>query len=265
MSAPHDAMGLLGRSACVTGATSGIGRAIAQEFVAHGANVLIVGRNHESGVRATAELGCGERVAFFQGDMSIQQDAERAIEETVGRFGTVDILVNNVGGEALFTPVHEISDELWRQVFDLNLNSVLWTCRKALVHMLDAGNGRIINISSAFGKMGAPGQAPYVAAKHAVNGFTKSLAQEVGQLGITVNAVCPGFVETDLSTRMSQAWAAANDMASEEVVQWITSQSALKRTLQPAEVSALVLLLASGAGSGITGTQLSVDGGWVAY
>jgi NAD(P)-dependent dehydrogenase (short-subunit alcohol dehydrogenase family) len=258
-------MKLQGKVAAVTGGTRGIGRGIADAFLAEGASVAINGRSTEKGQRALAEMAAGPRAIFVAGDVTKKDDVERLIAETVRAYGRIDILVNNAGGAGGFAPVVEMSDESWQQAMDWNVNSTFWAIRAALKHMIPQQSGRIINISSVEGKHGKPGIAQYVTAKHAVNGLTKAVAKEVGTLGITVNAICPGLIITDIVQESGAAAAAAMGKTFDEMVAQFTEESAIKRQNTVEEVAAMAVLLASDVASGITGALLSVDGGTAAY
>jgi len=258
-------MKLEGKVAAITGGTRGIGRGIAEAFLAEGACVAINGRSAEKGDQALNELGAGDRATFIQGDVMRKADIERLVDETIARYGKLDILVNNAGGAGAFAPVAEMSDESWQMAMDWNVNSTFWGTRRALQHMIPRQSGRIINISSVEGKHGKPGIAQYVTAKHAINGFTKAVAKEVGTLGITVNAICPGLILTDIVMESGAAAAAAMGKTFDEMVAQFAEESAIKRQNSVEEVGAMAVLLASDVGAGITGALISVDGGTAAY
>ncbi|MET4167562.1 MULTISPECIES: SDR family NAD(P)-dependent oxidoreductase [Gordonia] len=258
-------MKLQDKVVAVTGGTQGIGRGIAEAALAEGAKVALNGRTKEKGDKALADLGAGDRAAFFAGDVTLQADVEDFIEQTVSTFGRIDVLVNNAGGANDLQPTAQLSDEEWNLVLNWNLNSNFWATRRALQHMIPQSYGRIINISSVEGKQGKPVFTAYVAAKHAINGMTKSIAREVGTQGITVNAICPGLVITDIIKNNGPQTAAAMGMSFEEMVDLFAQESAIKRPNTVEEVSAMAMLLASDAGAGITGAILSVDGGTASY
>jgi 3-hydroxybutyrate dehydrogenase/3-oxoacyl-[acyl-carrier protein] reductase len=256
---------LTGKVAMVTGGTRGIGRAIAEAFLAEGAAIVINGRSAEKGEQALKEIDRPGTVAFVQGDVTRKDELERVVDEAIRQFGHLDILVNNAGGSGGFAPVHELSDEAWQQALDWNLNATFWATRKALQHMIPRQAGRIINISSVEGKHGKPGIAHYVTVKHAINGFTKAVAKEVGTQGITINAICPGLILTDIVREAGAASAAAMGMTFDQLVDQYAAESALKRLNTVEEVAAVAVLLASNAGAGITGALVSVDGGTAQY
>ncbi len=258
-------MKLEGKVAAVTGGSRGIGRGIAEAFLAEGAKVVINGRSEEKGAQALKEINAGDRAIFVAGDVTNKADVESVVDRAVEQFGQIDILVNNAGGASAFAPVAELTDEMWQAVIDWNLNSTFWGTRRALQHMIPRESGRFINISSVEGKHGKPGIAPYVTVKHAINGLTKSVAKEVGTLGITCNAICPGLIITDIVQESGEAAAAAMGKTFDEMVAQFTEESAIKRQNSVEEVAAMAVLLASDVASGITGSLLSVDGGTAAY
>lgn len=256
---------LQGKVAAVTGGTAGIGLGIARAFLAEGAVVALMARGKARAERALAELDAGERCVFIPGDAMVQADVERFVDGTVERFGRVDVLVNNAGGAGELKPLVELSDEAFDQAMKWNLYSTFWATRRALKTMLGRGSGSVINISSVEGKIGKPVFTAYTAAKHAVNGLTKSLAKEVGTEGVTVNAICPGLVITDIVRENGPAVAEAMGLSFEEMVDLFAQESAVKRPNTVEEVAAMAVLLASDAGAGITGATLSVDGGTAPY
>ena len=259
-------MQLKNKVAAVTGGTAGIGRAIAEIFLREGASVALMARNEEKAQNTLAELGAGDRAIFVKGDATLQADVEGFVDATVDHFGSVDILVNNAGGVAgNLAPLVDISDEEFEFAMKINLYATVWGTRRALKTMIANGWGRVINISSVEGKHGKGVMSPYTMAKHAINGMTKSVAQEVGEQGITVNAICPGIVITDIVRDTGPLTAEAMGITYDELIAMYTSESAIKRPVELDEVAALALLLASDAGGGITGAQLSVDGGTAQY
>ncbi|KAB2340400.1 SDR family NAD(P)-dependent oxidoreductase [Actinomadura rudentiformis] len=258
-------MKLQDKVAVVTGGTAGIGKAIAAAFLAEGARVVINGRSPEKGEKALAELGAGDRAVFCRGDVNDKDDIERLITTAVDTFGRLDILVNNAGGAARLAPVTELTDEDWDLHMKWNLYSTFYATRAALRLMLPRKWGRVINISSVEGKHGKPVITPYVTAKHAINGFTKAVAKEVGTEGITVNALCPGIIITDIVKDEGPRTAEAMGITYEQLIEMYVQDSAIKRPNTVEEVAAVAVLLASDAGAGITGAMLSIDGGTAAY
>jgi NAD(P)-dependent dehydrogenase (short-subunit alcohol dehydrogenase family) len=250
------------RVALVTGGTRGIGRGIAEEFLAQGAAVVVSGKSADKGHQAVEEMGGGDRVSFIACDVRDQKQLERLIDETAKRYGTVDILVNNAGGTDGWALVHELSDEAWFNALNWNLNAVFWASRRALSYMLDRGWGRIINISSVEGKQAnKPSVSHYITNKHAINGLTKAIAHEYGPQGITCNAICPGAVETDLMKEAGPVVAAQAGITYEQFLDNYAQESSIKRLNTVEEVAAMAALLASEVGGGITGALINVDGG----
>jgi 3-hydroxybutyrate dehydrogenase len=258
-------MQLDGKIAAITGGTAGIGRGIAAAFLANGARVVVNGRNPDRGKQVAAELGDDDHVLFHQGDAITKEGVESTIEAAVERFGRIDILVNNAGGAQRLVPLVDLNDEDWDLVMKWNLYSTFYGTRAALRHMIPQESGRIINISSVEGKHGKAVLTPYVAAKHAINGLTKAVAKEVGTQGITVNAICPGLVITDIIMSNGPATAEAMGMTLEGMIDLFAAESAIKRPNTVEEVAAVAVLLASDAAAGITGAIYSVDGGTAAY
>ena len=254
-----------GKVATVIGGTRGIGRACAEALLGEGASVVINGRSEEKGRRALDEIGLGDRVHFIAGDACEKADVEAVIDGTVQRYGRIDILMANAGGGSDYAPVADLTDEAMAFALTVNFWHTFWAMRRALKYMIPQESGRIITMSSVEGKYGKPVISPYVAAKHAVNGLTKSCAQEGGTLGITVNAVCPGAIETDMMMEAGPGAAEAAGMSYEDFLATFAADSAIKRLNKVEEVAAVVLLLASDAGAGITGAQISIDGGTAAY
>jgi 3-hydroxybutyrate dehydrogenase len=254
-----------GRVAVVTSSTRGVGRAIVNAFIREGASVVLNGRSNEKGWRALAELDAGPRARFLAGNAKRREDCERLVDEAVSAFGTIDILVNNAGGSENNAPVAELTDGALQDALEWNLWSTFWCTRRALQTMIPRRRGRIINISSLEGKGGKPVVSTYVAAKHAVNGLTKSCAAEVGELGITVNALCPGSMDTDIMRDVGTVVAESQGMTYEQFLELFTRESATKQMTDVDDVAAVAVLLASDAGAGITGSLISVDGGTAPY
>jgi 3-hydroxybutyrate dehydrogenase len=254
-----------GRVACVTGGTRGIGLGIARAFLREGAQVVINGRS-EAKARATMEaLAAGDAVQFVAGDVKRREDCEMVVDRTVEHFGRIDILVPNAGGGSNYAPVADLSDESMEEGLVWNFWHTFWTMRAALRHMIPQQWGRIITMSSVEGKVGKPAIAPYVVAKHAICGLTKSAAREVGTLGITVNALCPGAIETDVMKAEGPGAAAAMGITYEQLLEQFASESAIQRLMEVEDVAEVAVLLASDAGAGITGSLISIDGGTSPY
>ena len=257
-------MGLLdGKVALVTGGTRGIGRGIAEGFLAAGASVVVNGRSTDKGKQALAEMGAGDKAHFVSADVSVREDCEALVDATIERYGAIHILVNNAGGADNFAPVHQLTDESMNFGWTMNVMSTFWCCRRALPHMIDQHWGRIINVSSIEGKIAKPAIAPYVVAKHALNGLTKTIAVENATVGITSNALCPGAIETDMMKAGGPGAAAAAGITYEQFLESFANDSLIKRLNTVEEVAAMATLLASDAGGGITGQCINVCGGSV--
>jgi meso-butanediol dehydrogenase / (S,S)-butanediol dehydrogenase / diacetyl reductase len=243
---------LNGKTALVTGATSGIGRAIAQEIAAAGAQLMLTGRNQTAGAALAEELGA----RFLAGDIVDPAFPDRLIAATVAAFGGLDILVNNAG-IAHRGSVLEISDADWSRVMDVNVTALMRCSRAALRHMVAARSGSIVNIASDFAVVAGRGEAVYCASKGAVLQLTKAMAIDHGPEGIRVNAVCPGDVETPMLLEGIQS-------GGEEIAAGLARKGAafpLGRVGQPGEIAKVVAFLASDAASYVTGAAWLVDGG----
>ena len=244
-------LALGGRAALVTGASRGIGRAIALELAGMGAAVAVnytAGAEAAAGVVREIEAGGGRAIAL-QGDVSDPAAAAGLVEATVRELGGLAVLVNNAG-VTRDNLVMRMRDEEWRTVLETDLSGAFYTCRAALRPMLKARWGRIVNVASIAGTAGNAGQANYSAAKAGLIGLTRSISREVGSRAITVNAVAPGMIETDMTAVLP-----------EEITRRVSEMASLGRMGTVGEVSAAVAFLASPAASYITGQVLVVDGG----
>jgi 3-hydroxybutyrate dehydrogenase len=236
-----------GKVACITGGTRGIGLAIASAYLDEGARVMINGRDAAKAQRSIDELNAGDRVAFVAGDVKLRRDCEHIVQHTVDHFGSIDILVPNAGGGSDYAPIAQMTDEAMNDAMLWNFWHTFWTMRAAL------------------NKVGKPAISSYVASKHAINGLTKSAAKEVGTLGITVNAVCPGAIETDVMMAQGPGAAEAMGLTYQGLLDLFAKESATKRLNDVQDVAAVAVLLASDAGAGITGSMISIDGGTAPY
>jgi 3-hydroxybutyrate dehydrogenase len=255
-----------GKIACITGGTRSIGRGMAEAFLREGAKVVVNGRDAEKGAQCLEEMGGGANADFFAGDASKQDAVEGLIDFTIERYGQLDICCLNSGGVMNTAPVAQMTDEEWQLEVDWNLNHVFWGMRRALQHMIPRESGRILVTSSVEGKLGKPGIPGYAATKHAVNGLVKAAAQEVGTEGITVNAILPGLIETDIVRATGPASAEAMGLGSYDALLDVFAQeSSLKRLNTVEEVAAVAVLLASNAGRNMTGCMFPVDGGTMPY
>jgi 3-hydroxybutyrate dehydrogenase len=255
-----------GKVACITGGTRSIGRGMADAFLAEGAKVVVNGRDAAKGAQCLAEMGGGDKVAFYAGDASKQDAVEGLIDFTIEHFGQLDICCLNSGGVLNTAPVFQMSDEEWNLEIDWNLNHVFWGMRRALQHMIPRGYGRILVTSSVEGKLGKPGIPGYATTKHAVNGLVKSAAMETGTLGITVNALLPGLIETDIvrATGPDSAIAMGLD-GYDALIELFAGESAIKRPNTVEEVAAVAVFLASDAARNMTGCLFPIDGGTMPY
>jgi ketoreductase len=252
-----------GRVALITGATSGIGLAVARLLGNAGLRVFIGARNAENVAETVKQLQSeGIEVDGTTLDVRSTDSARAFVQAAVDRFGTVDILVNNAGRSGGGVTA-DLSEELWDDVVDTNLNSVFRLTNATL----NTGGlrhkdwGRIINIASTAGKQGVVLGAPYSASKHGVVGFTKALGNELAPTGITVNAVCPGYVETPMAQRVRAGYAAAYDATEEAILEKFQAKIPLGRYSTPEEVAGLVGYLASDSAASITSQALNVCGG----
>jgi 3-hydroxybutyrate dehydrogenase len=258
---------LAGRSAIITGSTSGIGLGIARAFAQAGMQVMLNGFGDAGEIEAT-RAGLSEEfdveVAYSDADMTKAADIARMIDEARMVFGAVDVLVNNAGifhVEAVdTTPVGK-----WDATIAINLSSAFHAIRNILPDMKQRGWGRIINIASALGLVGSPNTAAYAASKHGTIGLTRTVALEVAELGITVNAICPGYVKTPLAEREIRHTAAQRGLPEEKIAaEFLAQVQPTKRFVTTAEIGALATFHCTEAAASITGAALPIDGGWTA-
>ena len=255
-------MRLEGRVAAITGGTRGIGRGIAEAFLAEGAKVVINGKTPEKGVEALAEMNAGDNAHFIAGDVRRQADINALIDGTVDKYGKIDILVNNAGGSGGFAPVGQMTDEAWLECLDWCLNATFYGTRRALQKMEGSGWGRIINISSVEGRHANKAMVShYITNKHAINGLTRAVAFEYGAAGITCNAICPGAIETDIMKTAGPQAAVAMGTTYEAFLDGYAQEASIKRLNTVEEVAAMAVLVASNEGAGINGAILDVHGG----
>ncbi|MFD7439373.1 3-oxoacyl-ACP reductase FabG [Streptomyces sp. NPDC059861] len=251
------------RVALVSGATSGIGLAVARLLAQQGHRVFLGSRDADNVARTVKEL-TAEGLDVDGGTLDVRSalSIESFVQAAVDRFGPVDVLVNNAGRSGGGVTA-DIDDELWYDVVETNLNSVFRLTRAALTTggMRHKNRGRIINIASTAGKQGVVLGAPYSASKHGVVGFTKALGNELAPTGITVNAVCPGYVETPMAQRVRAGYAAAYDTTEDAIMEKFTAKIPLGRYSTPEEVAGLVGYLASDTAASITAQALNVCGG----
>jgi ketoreductase len=249
--------------ALVTGGTSGIGLATAELLAEQGHRVFLCSRSAADVEVVVDKLrGQGFDVAGVRADITVREDVEALVQGAIDTFGPVDVLVNNAGRNGGGITA-QIADELWNAVIETNLTSVFRVTREVLNRggMLERGSGRVINIASTGGKQGVVFGAPYSAAKHGVIGFTKALGLELAPLGITVNAVCPGYVETPLAVRVREGYADHWGTTQDAVLAKFQAKIPLGRYATAQEVAGLVGYLAGGTAASITAQALNVCGG----
>jgi NAD(P)-dependent dehydrogenase (short-subunit alcohol dehydrogenase family) len=260
---------LEGRVAVVTGGARGIGRAIAGLFYKEGARVAIVSRDTKSLQAVSMEVNQGDhRIVPFRCDVTDADSVEVMVGNVVEVWDRVDILVNNAGTSGM-TPIdpgdtpgaREAVEKKWHEILATNLTGLFHCTREVARHLPDGGTGRILNLSSVLGKFGVPGYAAYCASKHGVIGFTRALALELAPRKITVNALCPGWVTTDMATQGIEENSRRLGIPAEEFRRQAEARVPLGRFIEPEEVARLALFLASDQGKGITGQSINLDGG----
>lgn len=253
---------LAGKVAIVTGAASGIGLAIAQDFARQGIRVTVSDIDIERGQAVAAEL---EGARFQAADMSNPEQVHSLVSATVEAEGHVDILVNNAGLQYV-APIVEFPEEKWRQIIEIMLTAPFALTKAALPGMYERNWGRIINISSVHGLRASAFKSAYVAAKHGLIGLTRVTALEGAEHGVTCNAICPSYVRTPLVEKQIAAQARVHNIPESEVVAKVmVTEGAIKRLLEPSEVAQLVTYLCGDAASGITGSTQTIDCGWTAH
>jgi NAD(P)-dependent dehydrogenase (short-subunit alcohol dehydrogenase family) len=237
----------------ITGALTGIGRATAIAFANEGARLVVSGRHNDEGQRLVAELRkLGTEAEFLRSDVRHEDDIRSLVDQTVARFGRLDVAVNNAGTEGKPGPVTEQTADSYAATFDTNVLGTLLSMKHELRVMLAQGHGSIVNVSSTYGRTGAPGASVYVASKHAVEGLTKSAALEAAGSGVRVNVVAPGPIETGMLNRFT---------GTDDRKAGLVAGVPLQRTGRPEEVAQTIVFVSSDKASFITGASFAVDGG----
>ncbi len=258
---------LAGRSAIVTGSTSGIGLGIARALAAEGASVMLNGFGDADDIartRGALAEEFGVRVCYSDADMSKPEQVAAMVRTAEAKFGSVDVLVNNAGIQHV-APIEEFPAGKWDAILAINLSSAFHAIRAAVPGMKTRGWGRIVNVASAHGHVASPFKSAYVAAKHAVLGLTKVVALELAEHGVTANAVCPGYVWTPLVEKQIEEQARAHNIPRDQIVRDVLlKKQPNKRFSTVEEIGATVVFLCSAGAATITGASINVDGGWTA-
>ncbi len=248
--------------ALVTGASRGIGRAIAEAYLEEGAKVALCARTvAELESLADAWNQKGRRALALECDVTSKESVARAVGELESSWGKLHIVVNNAGISGR-TPLTEDSAELWQRILDVNLTGSYNVTRAAL-ELMSSGDGRIVNMSSVLGRFGVPGYAAYCTSKHGIIGFTRALALELAPRGITVNAICPGWVQTDMADKGISETAEALGISAVAFREQAIEGVPLKRFIDPPEIAKLALYLTSEEASAVTGQAYNICGGQV--
>lgn len=255
------------KCAVVTGSTSGIGLGTAEALAKAGYNIVLNGFGDPQQIEATVtrlQNETGVSVIYNGADMTKPDEITAMLDDAEAQFGSVDVLVNNAGIQFV-SPVEDFPTEKWDAIIAINLSSAFHTTRAVVGGMKERGWGRIINIASAHGLVASPYKSAYVAAKHGVLGLTKTVALEVARHGVTVNAICPGYVLTPLVEKQIPDTAKARGISEDSVINdVILAGQPTKEFVAVEQVGSLAVYLCSDAASQITGASLSIDGGWVA-
>lgn len=258
---------LKGQVAVISGSTSGIGLAFAKAIAARGGDVVLNGLGDPSEIertRAELEASCGVRVRYHAANMTRGEEVADMVAYGKHELGRVDILINNAGIQHV-EAVEKFPADKWEQIIAINLSSAFYATRAAIPIMKAQGRGRIINLASAHGLVASPFKSAYVAAKHGVIGFTKTVALEIAQDNITCNAICPGFVHTPIVDKQIDDQARTRGMSKEAVLKdVILGSQPTKRFVTTDELVGMMLYLVSDLGASANGASFSIDGGWTA-
>ncbi len=258
---------LAGKTAVITGSTSGIGLGIAKALAEAGMHVVLNGLGDPAAVeatRASIEADYGVKAKYSAADMSKPNEIVRMIEDARALLGSVDVLVNNAGIQHV-EAIETFPPAKWDAILAINLSSAFHAIRAAVPEMKRQGWGRIINVASAHGLVASPFKSAYVAAKHGLLGLTKTVALETAEHGITVNAICPGYVLTPLVQKQIPETAKARGISEEQVIRDVLLHAQPTRQFVTTEqIGALSVFLCTGAAASMTGTALPVEGGWTA-
>lgn len=253
---------LAGLHAVVTGASRGIGAVIAASLVAEGVRVSLFGRDRAALGRVAQELGGNERARAVTIDVTESESVEKAFQDARSHFGPVQLLVNNAG-QAASAKFTDTDEKLWNELFAVNLHGTYLCCRQAVPDMLSAGFGRIVNVASVAGLRGAAYISAYVSSKHAVIGLTRALALEYASRNLTVNAVCPGFVDTDIVKSAIANIVSKTGRSEAEALAALVASNPQRRLIEPREVADTVMWLCRPGSESMTGQSIALAGGEV--
>lgn len=261
MTAENSSNRLKGRTALVTGAGRGIGRAIAVAYAREGADLFLCATREET-LKETEKLAAdyGRRIELYPTDISDRSAVEKMVQTMLDRFGTIDILVNNAG---VYQPSRfvDYSYEDFDRIMKVNVYGTFNVSQFVLRHMLERQKGKVVNVASTAGKWASINQSAYNTSKHAMVGMTRCVALETASAGITVNAICPGVVETDLVSKFGSGHAEILGITPDQALQAVKQRVPMGRWLQPEEIAHLAVYLASAESDGMTGQSILLDGG----
>lgn len=250
-----------GRVAIVTGGASGIGRAVAEGLAAQGYAVVVADRSAEQGQAVADAIGG----MFVNTDLAVRADCRRLVDQTLERYGRVDVLVNNAGFQSI-NPIENFDEDTWDRMLSVMLTAPFLLTKYVWPSMKANGWGRIVNIGSVHSLRASPFKVGYISAKHGLMGLTKTAALEGGEVGITINTICPAYVRTPLVESQIADQSRTRGIPPEDVVEKIMlAPASVKRLIEPAEVAATVVFLCSDAGGTMTGLAIPMDMGWLSH